>query len=81
MHAHCVLAHPEPKSFNNHLVTTVETVLKQKGWSYQSAFNIDPLSTSKIDTSNQVSFLRKKQGSIFNTEQQASDLCNHRGFI
>jgi len=33
MHAHIVLAHPEPQSFNHHLTNVAEVALKQKGWS------------------------------------------------
>ena len=33
MHAHFVLAHPEPKSFNGHLVRSGSAALKAAGWS------------------------------------------------
>ena len=32
MHAHFVLAHPEPKSFNAHLVRTGDETLRAQGW-------------------------------------------------
>jgi NAD(P)H dehydrogenase (quinone) len=33
MHAHIVLAHPEPLSFNGHLATIARDSLEQQGWS------------------------------------------------
>lgn len=33
MHAHVVLAHPEPKSFNGHLAKVARDSLEQQGWS------------------------------------------------
>jgi NAD(P)H dehydrogenase (quinone) len=33
MHAHIVLAHPEPLSFNAHLARTAEAALRAQGWS------------------------------------------------
>ncbi len=32
MHAHFVLAHPEPRSFNAHLVRSGATALEAEGW-------------------------------------------------
>jgi NAD(P)H dehydrogenase (quinone) len=32
MHAHIVLAHPEPKSYNAHLADTARRTLEQQGW-------------------------------------------------
>lgn len=32
MHAHCVLAHPEPRSFNAHLVRAGTAALESEGW-------------------------------------------------
>ena len=31
-HAHIVLAHPEPKSFNAHLAQTAHSTLERQGW-------------------------------------------------
>ena len=46
MKAHIVLAHPEPKSFNAHLVNTAQQVLKDRGWNVSLsdlyAMNFDP---------------------------------------
>ena len=46
MHAHMVLAHPEPKSFNAHLVETGVKALRSAGWtttvSDLSAMGFDP---------------------------------------
>jgi NAD(P)H dehydrogenase (quinone) len=33
IHAHIVLAHPEPLSFNGHLATIARDSLEQQGWS------------------------------------------------
>jgi NAD(P)H dehydrogenase (quinone) len=32
MHAHIVLAHPEPQSFNGHLVNVAKEALQGEGW-------------------------------------------------
>ncbi len=33
MHAHIVLAHPEPQSYNAHLASTARNALEAQGWS------------------------------------------------
>jgi NAD(P)H dehydrogenase (quinone) len=33
MHAHVILAHPEPQSYNAHLAATARTTLEAQGWS------------------------------------------------
>ena len=33
MHAHIVVAHPEPRSFNAHLAATARGALERQGWS------------------------------------------------
>lgn len=46
MHAHIVLAHPEPKSFNGHLTNTATETLQNTGWSVSISdlyqMNFDP---------------------------------------
>lgn len=50
MHAHIVLAHPETRSFNGHLVTVAQSTLQEQGWTvsisdlYQK--NFDPCERS-----------------------------------
>ena len=48
MHAHFVLAHPEPQSFNTHLVRSGSAALQAEGWTvsvsdlYAMGFAISP---------------------------------------
>ena len=46
MHAHIVLAHPEPRSFNGQLVTVAKDSLQNAGWKVSVSdlygMNFDP---------------------------------------
>lgn len=67
MHAHIVLAHPEPKSYNGHLAATARKALQDSGWTasvsdlYQMAFDpcerashySHPLSPERFDVQSE----------------------------
>ena len=50
MHAHIVLAHPEPKSFNGHLTDVAKNSLQSSGWTVSASdlygMNFDPCERS-----------------------------------
>ncbi len=55
MHAHIVLAHPEPKSFNGHLANVARTSLRDSGWTVSVSdlysMNFDPCEKSHFYSS------------------------------
>lgn len=59
MHAHIVLAHPEPKSFNGHLVDIAKNSLQESGWSV----SISDLYQMKFDPCERHEFYSPPQDS------------------
>lgn len=67
MHAHIVLAHPEPKSFNAHLANVARTSLRDSGWTV----SVSDLYSMKFDPCEKSDFYSSlRDSSRFNVQAE-----------
>ena len=75
MHAHIVLAHPEPKSYNGHLTNVAKNALQDSGWTV----SISDLYSMNFDPSEKAVFYASpKDPSRFNVQAEQRHASEHQ---